>query len=187
MSPQARLLTALEPFLPPTGAITRPERPLRLLYWRWPPIGPYNGFTGAERIRGWQAMHLLLQAGALAKDTSCSGCGSRHELAFHSETYFHPAEHVTVCKPCHIQLHRRFKNPDAFRAYRDRAREQHGGPTLLDVLPMEPLDLAGWYRLHGIDDLQWPDGFASILATHPIIGRWHVGPEERPHTPDLFA
>lgn len=58
--------------------------------WRWPPLQTYNGFTSDERIRGWQLIHLLFDAGLQQKQTICSITGSDRGTGCHCENYYEP-------------------------------------------------------------------------------------------------
>lgn len=88
------------------GAVSLPT-------WRWPEPKPYNGFTGAERIRGWQRTWAAVAAGILPKPHRCSICGTEQgRIELHTENYTRPLEAKPVCRACHRSLHRRFQDPD---------------------------------------------------------------------------
>lgn len=90
----------------------------RLRKWRWPPTGPYNGFSSEERIRGWQVSWWLRERGHLPpfKALTCSICRAGNFVNVHLEDYFDPYQGgIALCGHCHRALHRRFKNPDGWR------------------------------------------------------------------------
>lgn len=101
--------------------------------WIWPVLRDYNGFSGMDRIRGWQLVRWLQMAGMrpYAKDCRCLLTGMTAEetaqgkfpdpIVDHSENYYAPWEQVyTLTRSTHMKLHRRFKYPDEWRNYRDR-------------------------------------------------------------------
>ena len=52
-------------------------RPIPIPPHPWPVLGPYNGFSGLERARGWQLTRWAVLAGAIARPVSCSICGGQ--------------------------------------------------------------------------------------------------------------
>lgn len=101
--------------------------------WVWPVVRDYNGFSGIERIRGWQIVRWLQLAGMRphAKDCQClltgetsdiSGSGKYPDpIVDHSENYYSPWENqYTLKRSAHFKLHNRFKYPEEWRTYRDR-------------------------------------------------------------------
>lgn len=81
--------------------------------WIWPVPGPYNGSSGAERIKGWQVTKIALQRRWLDRHAPCSICQSRDRVQRHSELYGRPLLARPVCRECHFALHRRFREPQA--------------------------------------------------------------------------
>ena len=113
--------------------------------WRWPMIGPYNGFDGVERIRGWQVTHWLHETGLLDRPGSCDICGSRSgRIQLHNENYYDVLSAPAVCQGCHSALHVRFRNP---RAFSERMQPYLGCDTWLDYLLLVRFDLAQEVRL----------------------------------------
>lgn len=51
---------------------------------------------------------------------------------------------VTLSRPCHMSLHRRFRNPSAWRDLLLR----HPTSTWAKHISLEPFDLAAWIRQH---------------------------------------
>lgn len=79
----------------------------------------YNGFTGPERIRGWQVQWWLIERGHLAplRSLTCVLCGVRQKVHYHLEDYYDPLRAgIELCSHCHRALHRRFRYPDSWQA-----------------------------------------------------------------------
>ena len=55
-----------------TLAFDRPQTVFDLPRWKWPTIGPYNGFDGAARIRAWQLVRFYELNGWLRYPKVCS-------------------------------------------------------------------------------------------------------------------
>lgn len=70
----------------PLPLISR-RRCSRLPQWRWPVIGPYNGFSGGARIRGWQLNRFYELNGWLRYDDVCSVTGMAGGAGLHNEDY----------------------------------------------------------------------------------------------------
>ena len=109
------------------------NKPYRLRRWRWPITPPYNGFSGAERIRGWQVQWFLMDHGHIPtlNAIKCEVCGSRQRAHYHLEDYFDPYRSgIPLCIHCHRALHRRFRNPDGW----------------LNILHRNRCDLGAWTK-----------------------------------------
>jgi hypothetical protein len=85
--------------------------------WGWAVPRSYNGYTGADRIRGWQIVRVAQRMGLLDRPRACSVCGRTSHLHHHSELYGRPLLAQPICKSCHFHLHRRFPQPDEWRAF----------------------------------------------------------------------
>ena len=97
----------------------------------------YNGYTEAERMKKLRASYKVfpgrthpLYRGA------CQICGdSSHPVEPHTEDYAepyrweNPAEYA-VCKVCHGRLHKRFKNPTGWSAYKSHVKRGGYGADL---------------------------------------------------------
>jgi hypothetical protein len=87
----------------------------------------YNGFTSPERsaVGVWQNQQW--RAGR-PRPTKCCACGVQHGVIdSHCEDYSQPytAEKLFVyplCFRCHMLVHCRFSNPDAWNVYRANIR-----------------------------------------------------------------
>lgn len=135
--------------------------------WPWPELQPYNGFSHAERVRGWQAIHFLIDNGWATRSNLCSVSGATTMLRLHSENYY-SWEPYTLTHSIHMALHNRFRHPDAWR----RMVERHAltGDEWFVSLSSEPIDLAGALRAeHGpqianiFERLPVPAGFTAPL------------------------
>ncbi|MBZ9795220.1 hypothetical protein [Mesorhizobium sp. ES1-4] len=116
--------------------------------WKWPRMPVYNGFTHEERVRGWQLIHHFVANGWLAKPDRCSISGSTENLQAHCENYYAPWSPVPICRPIHMALHRRFRQPDAWNRIVERYAMT--GQEWFCAIGMHPIDLAASLRAqHG--------------------------------------
>ena len=81
--------------------------------WNWKALGPYNGATGAERVKGWQKLITACKMGLVpwSAPFPCSICGASGFTQFHNECYFRPLYVKPVCRSCHALIHMRFGHP----------------------------------------------------------------------------
>jgi hypothetical protein len=86
----------------------------RLPQWRWPLIGPYNGFSGGARIRGWQLNRFYRQNGWLHYDGVCSVTGAVGHVGLHNEDYSRPWTACPVSKRAHTLIHTRARYSNAW-------------------------------------------------------------------------
>lgn len=100
-----------------TLAFDRPQTVFRLPQWRWPLIGPYNGFSGGARIRGWQLNRFYRQNGWLHYDGVCSVTGAVGDVDLHDEDYLRPWTAYPVSKRAHTLIHTRARFPKAWAAF----------------------------------------------------------------------
>ncbi|MCA8005146.1 hypothetical protein [Burkholderia cenocepacia] len=100
-----------------TLAFDMPQTVFRLPQWRWPVIGPYNGFSGAARIRGWQLLRFYRQNGWLHYDGVCSVTGAVCDATLHDEDYLRPWTAYPVSKRAHTLIHTRARFPKAWAAF----------------------------------------------------------------------
>lgn len=134
-----RLLAAL-PFRPIDAAenlLAGYEPPV----WRYPPLGPYNGFTGEQRVRAWQLGTWLRRRGLLSVAPRCDLCDRSSRLSRHSENYADVQRAITVCGGCHLALHRRFREPEAWR---HKLSTLPSIPAWAIALSPTPIDLPAW-------------------------------------------
>ncbi len=106
-------------------------------------IGPYNGWTGEERLATLPIQRAAVRSGLLAKPTRCSICQfinagdptGRNYVTFHSERYDRPLEVYEVCRRDHGTLHRRFERPGPWL----RLVARHGvGTHWFEMLSLDP-------------------------------------------------
>ncbi len=122
-----------------------PDASVRLAAWRWPPLRPYNGFSGERRVRIWQLQVWAQDAGALARPTCCSVCDSGSHVGMHCESYADPWNPIPLCQACHLEVHRRFGAPLAWSRFKAR-HHRLGKSQWFDLLPARPIDLARWLK-----------------------------------------
>ena len=101
-------------------------------------MDPYNGYTSKERERKLRASYKEFpnRSHPLYRHPECQLCGDIHcRVEPHTEDYSvpylwdNPAEYA-VCKTCHNRIHRRFKAPAAWEAYRQHVRRGGYGSDL---------------------------------------------------------
>jgi hypothetical protein len=117
-------------------------KPLRP--WRWATLPSYNGFTHEERVRGGQLIWWFLDNGWMARATRCSISGSTERIQYHCENYYAPWEPIPLSQTVHFALHKRFRQPDAWRRIVDAYAIS--GDEWFCRLAMEPVDLASELR-----------------------------------------
>ena len=137
----AHYLTLLEPFRVPAPPLPGPDAHLPV--WRWSASNPYNGFSGELRERVWQLQVWAYKAGTLARPKACALCASGSRVVFHSENYADPWTSIPLCQGCHMAVHGRFRYPAAWARFQAR-HHRPGVEHWLDLLPITPIDLAGW-------------------------------------------
>ncbi|CAN7506257.1 hypothetical protein [Neorhizobium sp. LjRoot104] len=147
----------------PTTAIIAEVR--RLRRWLWGNLPEYNGYVHAERVRGWQLMHFFIDNGWAARGAICCISGKTERLQLHSEDYYDWRPY-TISQSVHLLLHRRFRQPDAWRRIVDEYAIT--GEEWFARLPMVPVDLAGALRAkHGPQ-------IADIFTRAPIPERTSI-------------
>ncbi|KQQ36722.1 hypothetical protein ASG19_10000 [Rhizobium sp. Leaf306] len=138
--------------------------------WRWGELPTYNGFTHAERVRGWQAIHFLIDNGWAQRSNICCISGDTNMPRLHSETYY-SWEPYTISHSIHMALHQRFRQPAPWRRIVDRYSVD--GAEWYARLSLEPVDLAAQLRAdYGpeITDLfaRVPVPVGTIIPHHQI-------------------
>ncbi|TIR25973.1 MAG: hypothetical protein E5X34_07340 [Mesorhizobium sp.] len=136
--------------------------PTGLPEWKWPRMPLYNGFTHEERVRGWQLIHHFIASGWLAKPERCSISGSTENLQMHCEDYYSPWSPYPISRQIHMTLHRRFREPDAWKRIVERYAVT--GEEWFYVLAMEPIDLAATLRA------QYGAQIADVFRRAPFPG-----------------
>ena len=89
----------------------------------------YNGFTAHARLKAYRWLMAEYVAGRRERPVICDACGQDQGLIEpHSENYSAPfGDHIGqygFCATCHLQVHSRFRNPHAWRAYREAVRHR---------------------------------------------------------------
>lgn len=112
--------------------------------WGWKVPRSYNGFTGHERISGWQKVVIARRLGFLVNDAPCGVCGAPNAPQRHGEIYSRPLTAQPICRSCHYHVHRRFREPDQWLeriASLPAAKWVHALP-LVELTRMEALQIA---------------------------------------------
>jgi hypothetical protein len=83
----------------------------------------YNGFDHYQRMKGYRWLKGEHAAGRRARPTVCDACGQTEgPIAAHSEDYSEPfGDHIGgfgLCYRCHMAIHTRFNNREAWAAYK---------------------------------------------------------------------
>jgi hypothetical protein len=94
-----------------------PQTVFSLPRWKWPTIGPYNGFDGAARIRAWQLVRFYELNGWLRYPQVCSVTGREGEVALHQEDYARPWDALPVSRRTHLLIHTRERYPNKWAAF----------------------------------------------------------------------
>jgi hypothetical protein len=83
----------------------------------------HNGFDHNARMKGYRWLQVEYAAGRRARTTVCDACGQTEgPIDAHSESYAEPfGGHIGrfgLCYRCHIAIHTRFNNPEAWASYK---------------------------------------------------------------------
>jgi hypothetical protein len=83
----------------------------------------YKEFTGPQRTRALRWLNREYAAGRRRRPTVCDGCGQTAGIIeAHSEDYSEPyGDHIGqfgFCYRCHMMLHCRFRDPEAWERYK---------------------------------------------------------------------
>ena len=83
----------------------------------------YNGFNHDQRMKGFRWLQGEYAAGRRARPTVCDACGQAEgPIEAHSEDYSEPfGDHIGrfgLCYRCHMAIHTRFDNGEAWEAYK---------------------------------------------------------------------
>jgi hypothetical protein len=100
-----------------TLAFDRPQTSFHLPQWHWPLIGPYNGFSGSARIRGWQLLRFYQTNGWLIHNEVCSVTGVAGDIQLHCEDYARPWDAFPVSNRVHRLIHTRRRYPRAWASF----------------------------------------------------------------------
>ena len=94
---------------------------------------PYNGCTPEERTKGGNWYRKNRKAGVIPAPAACCCCGQTVGVNGHSEDYSEPfGDHIGcfhLCYRCHMAVHCRFRNYEAFKVYRDLIKTRTFAPT----------------------------------------------------------
>src|SRR5437016_2312493 len=97
----------------------------------------YNGYTPQEREKKLRAMHKVFPGRSHPYYSGpCDMCGDVNaKVAPHTEDYSEPYRwerpaEFALCATCHGRLHKRFKNPLAWEAYKRHVKRGGWGSDL---------------------------------------------------------
>ncbi len=102
-------------------------------------MNAYNGFSGAQRGKASAWLLKMYRSGQIERPAECCACGQREGvLHHHAEDYSEPfGPHLTaypICIRCHMKLHRRHKDPVAWKLYCDEIEQASGNNILREML-----------------------------------------------------
>jgi hypothetical protein len=88
----------------------------------------YNGFDHAKRMRALRWLKKEYCTGRRSRPVVCDACGQTEgPIEAHSEDYSEPfGNHIGrfgLCWRCHMAIHCRFKNSEAWSVYKAHVRE----------------------------------------------------------------
>lgn len=91
-------------------------------------MNSYNGFSGDQRARAQRWMNEQWRTGKLERPSCCDACGQVDgAIHGHAEDYSEPfgphLQEYWLCFLCHMMLHCRFRNPEAWERYREQLRQ----------------------------------------------------------------
>jgi hypothetical protein len=82
-------------------------------------VKSYRGFSGEKRAEVQRWLNAEFKAGRLTRPSKCAACGQSAGIVdSHCEDYDKPAEFVGLCVRCHLSLHCRFRDREAWEWYR---------------------------------------------------------------------
>lgn len=85
----------------------------------------YNGFSPAQRNKAQAWLNKQWSTGLLARPISCHACTQdKGIIDAHAEDYSEPftkgkTDQYHLCFRCHMAVHCRFRNPNAFARYKN--------------------------------------------------------------------
>lgn len=156
----------------------------KLREWTWPPTPWYNGFSSAERIRGWQIQWLLIHCGlrpGFRPEKTCTICSNSHSrVGLHSENYYAPWEFIWICQSCHGKLHKRYAQPEPWLKLMDTYYDHPPAKWATDLNMNPAYDLAGHERAeHGPE-------IRDYAALDKVLPGWPADQMAAMETPRLY-
>lgn len=113
-------------------------------------LSTYNGFGGKIREKSFRWMKREIEAGRVLPPSRCQdGCGeTRGWHDYHTEDYSRPfGPHIyayELCFRCHMMLHSRFRQPDAWRRYIDQLEAGAAYEPLMSRREINAIWIPGW-------------------------------------------
>lgn len=96
-------------------------------------MNSYNGFTPSQRVKAQNWLKKQWATGSLVRPCKCYACGQTDGLIdAHAEDYSEPfasgkTDQFHLCRKCHMQVHRRFANPQAWLRYKALVKQSVSG------------------------------------------------------------
>ncbi len=112
----------------------------------------YNGFSAAQRNKAQAWLNQQWASGKLDKPTQCCACRqTKGIIDAHAEDYSEPfaqgkTDQYHLCFRCHMMVHCRYANPQAFTRYRQEvyAGTQYAPFYKRDFFTFKEQQLVGW-------------------------------------------
>lgn len=97
---------------------------------------PYNGFPAGYRDKQGRKVYNGFRSGVLKRPIQCTVC-NQHDfegalIHAHNEDYHNPLNFVGICFPCHMAVHRRFKDIKRWYVWRERIASGWQPPKIRD-------------------------------------------------------
>ena len=118
--------------------------------WGWPIPRSYNGFTGRERVLGWQKLRVAQRLGLAQREPMCSVCWTAEATQNHTELYARPIISMDVCRSCHFRIHRRFVDPGQWRALLRQRGHEANWASSLRIVELDRQEAMRIASAHGI-------------------------------------
>lgn len=94
-------------------------------------LSTYNGHDGPKRERVQRWLNEQWRASTLPRPRRCEACGqAAGSVQAHLENYDDPANYTPLCAVCHIMLHSRARNAEAWTRYKELVGHGYQHPTL---------------------------------------------------------
>ena len=108
-------------------------------------MNSYNGFSPSQRNKAQKWLNEQWKSGTLLRPSKCCACGKAEGIIdAHAEDYSEPfaagkTDQYHLCRKCHLHVHRRFANPNAWIKYKESIKNT----ALCDGVVVDILDRIG--------------------------------------------
>lgn len=149
----------------------------------------YNGFPGPYRESQYEHLKKAWALGIADRPTKCIACGSTGStMNAHHEDYSTPLTYDALCCVCHLMVHCRFQNLDAWARYCEAVRAGYQPPDTkqpqamraVRFLTAQPVNV--WPGLWGVSRARE----TTVLDRYPLFPIIHPNAAhlaEEPHLP----